>query len=419
MRNPLSFIFKAAPDRRPADTPPEPTIMYLGNGAGAMLVSHNQVLGAEAAMAHPIVRRALDKIASSVQTVKWFAEEDPDARSSDRRSASGAIKDLNDLLRSPNDIMTSAQLRYWLGLNLALYDRAPFKVSKSATRAGRPNGIFAMETQYVKIDAVNRGGAVTRYKYGNGENSTTIPGRVAANETQSFADEVWRPSIKPTPNTNCTTSLLSSVSLPAGVIKALLHRAIATAEGHPNVRYMVITDSTLNEGQRTVLKRHLEGHDTNGQDSGRIAVLRTSARLDIEKLDNDLSDIHSKMPSDDMARLIFGAYGIPIALAGMGAADGAKFAGNYIESRAAFWEDTIVPSYLMPIGDAMTRALCPKGARISFDLDSIQALMHSRITSMKEASAVTFLTDNEKREMFGFDQTGTPEQRDQTDDDQA
>jgi phage portal protein BeeE len=111
------------------------------------------------------------------------------------------------------------------------------------------------------------------------------------------------------------------------------------------------------------------------------------------------------MPSDDMARLIFGAFGIPIALAGMGAADGAKFAGNYVESRAAFWEDTIIPDYVSPLMQGMTRLLCPTGVRIVADLDEIPALKKSRVTSMVEADGIGFLTTNEKRELYGWEET--------------
>jgi phage portal protein BeeE len=53
----------------------------------------------------------------------------------------------------------------------------------------------------------------------------------------------------------------------------------------------------------------------------------------------------------------------------------------------------------------MTRFICPPGVRISADLDSIPALAKSRITSMKEAEDITFLTTNEKRELFGFGPT--------------
>jgi hypothetical protein len=106
-----------------------------------------------------------------------------------------------------------------------------------------------------------------------------------------------------------------------------------------------------------------------------------------------------------MARLIFGGFGIPIALAGMGAADAAKFASNYVESRSAFWEDTIVPGYISPIAVGLTQALCPVGLVIVPDLDSVPAMMAARLTSMKDLQGVLFLTTSEKRELFGYEAT--------------
>ena len=51
----------------------------------------------------------------------------------------------------------------------------------------------------------------------------------------------------------------------------------------------------------------------------------------VHTLDNQLGDIHAKLPLDDMTRQIAGVFGVPVALLGLGSADAAKYASNYVE----------------------------------------------------------------------------------------
>jgi hypothetical protein len=396
---------KAAPNRGSADGPKQPDVFYLNNGVGVAVVTWSDSIAAQQAMSHPIVYRALHKLASSVQQVKWFAEIDPDTATEDQAGKVAIIRKLNAVLNSPNDDMTPEMLRYWLALNYAVYGRAPLRVTHGALDPTVANGIYTLETKQM-VAHYNQRGSVTKYDYGMGETKESYPSFLTwKNErlTKGFADMIWRPGLKGYQHRTDYNTPMHSLGLPAQVIRSLLVRAINTAEGHPNVRYLVTCSKTLQEEQKKALKRYLnEDHGPDGPESGKVPILQNAADVVIHKLDNDLSDIHSKMPSDDMARLIFGAFGIPIALAGMGAADGAKFAGNFIESRASFWQDTVVPDYVSPIFKGLTRVLCPIGVRISPDLDSIPAMVDGRVSSMSKASAVNFLTTDEKRELFGW-----------------
>jgi phage portal protein BeeE len=104
-----------------------------------------------------------------------------------------------------------------------------------------------------------------------------------------------------------------------------------------------------------------------------------------------------------MTRQIAGVFGVPVALLGLGSADAAKYASNYVESRLSYWQDTVVPCYLIPIAAGMTQSICPPGARICFDLDAVPALWEGRANLGKTISQVTFLSNNEKREILGFE----------------
>lgn len=404
----MDFFTKAKPERSITDAPVQPQVMYLNSGLAVALVKWDDKIAAAQAMRHPIVHRAMDKIASSVQQVRFLVQEDPYATASERRDKATQRNYIQTVLNSPNDEMAAPQFRYWMGLVYAAYGRVPMRVTTRAMDPLVANAIYPLDAAYVYAKQNGRG-QITHYEYGQGDTKETYPSLTTYRQAPTpggFAMQLWRPGLKGYQHKDDANNVLQSIGLPAQVIKSLLLRTIATAEGHPNVRYLVTCEKTLTDPQKEALKKHLnEDHGPGGPDAGKVPILQNVGNIQIHTLDNDLSDIHTKMPSDDMARLIFGAFGVPIALAGMGAADAAKFASNYAESRTAFWQDTIVPSYVSPIAEGLTRALCPAGLVVVPDLDTVPAMMHARLAGMKELKDVTFLTTTEKRALFGYEQT--------------
>lgn len=394
----LDFFKKAAPVRKESDEPSSPTMQRAGK---TVVITYSDVVAAEAALQHPVVYRCVNKIATAVQTARWYCEADPMVPAAERAGAR-AIASINSLLLSPNDNYAADQMRYWLALNYCLYGRVAFKVGVNSD--GAPNGVYPLTTRWVKA-VLNDRGLLRGYEYGDGEGKDTFPTRRKATSGESYAYEIARPNLDgtPIPRQTCGANVTaaSAVGLPAQVITLLLKRAIDTAAGHPNTKYVIIAEKTLTEKQKRELINLVENTTPENDQSGNILFLyNTQAK--IEKLDNDLSDIHSKVPMDDMSRMIAGAFGIPIALIGLGAADAAKFASNYVESRRSFWADTIAPEYLSPIAAGMTAALCPPGARIVFDLDSIDALRDHNIDNAQKLGTVGYLMRDEKRELIGF-----------------
>lgn len=404
----LPFMRKAAPVRDAAEAPTQPHVMYLNSGVGVMVVKWSDYMAVEQGLRHPIVSKALNKIAGSVQQVPWVVQTDPKASAEEKRGKEGLIRDLQSVLDNPNDDMSAAQLRYWMALNYAGYGRVPIKVGMSAMKPDRPNGLYPLETRYVRAKQ-NQRGQVDSYHYGATEDSITYPSKNAFKKSPTsggFVGQIWKTGLKGFQHHDDVTTPMKAIGLPAQVITSLLQRAIQTAEGHPNVRYMVTCSKTLTKDQLSTLKEHLNtDHGIQGAESGKIPVLQNAGDIEIHTIENDLSDIHSKMPSDDMARLIFGAFDIPVALAGIGAADAAKFAGNYDGSRASFWEDTIIPMYVSPLFQGLTSMICPPGLIIKPDIEQIPALVAKRVATMSQLKDISFLTTTEKREMFGLDKS--------------
>jgi len=406
------WFIKKKPDREAVDEPQSP--IYIMGGQSVRFLSAKAIATADIAQREsPQLYRITNFIASSVQSVPWFCEPDPDINTSERVGNS-KIKAINDLLKSPNDTYTSQQLQYWVALNLMLYARAHFKVGMGTN--GNPNGIYPLAAKHVR-GVLNSRGVVDKYEYGVGENMTTLPSRRTAEKratNESYAGEIAFPSLTGLVEYNKAPAAIESLHIPLQIIKALMQRALDTASGHPNVKYVITAEKTITRQQKEALTKHLEEAGSGGEHSGEILFLYNTD-VKVHTLDNQLGDIHAKLPLDDMTRQIAGVFGVPVALLGLGSADAAKYASNYVESRLSYWQDTVVPCYLVPIAAGMTQALCPYGARISFDLDQVPALWEGRANLGKTLSQVTFMSNNEKRDILGFEPKTEAETTDEND----
>lgn len=403
----LDIFRKAKPVRSEAEEPVSP--IYVVAGQPVRFLSTGAVMGADVAQRKSSqLYRITNFVAASVQSVPWFCEADPAVIASERAPAT-KIKAINDLLKSPNDTFTSQQFQYWLTLNLMLYARAHFKIGVGSL--GQPNGVYPLAAKYMK-GVLNDRGTVESYEYGMGENMTRYPTRRTAerragnNPTamSAYAAEISFPSLSGLVEYGKEPAALESIAMPIAIINALMQRALDTASGHPNIKYVITSERTLTRQQKDALVKHLEESGPGEENSGSVLFIYNTD-IKVHKLDNELGDIHSKIPLDDMTRQIAGVYGVPIPLLGLGSADAAKYASNYGESRLSFWQDTVVPCYLSPIAAGMTQAICPPGARVSFDLDSIPALWEGRAALGERLSKVNFLVTNEKRAILGFEPT--------------
>lgn len=391
-------MFKARPgdDVPKKDVPISPNNTVGKSKETRVAASYSTGISVEQALKHPVGIRCVQKLATAVQTVEWVAEKDPNSKVAADEST---IEALNKMLRDPNANMTAQMFRYWMTVNMALRGRCLFKVSKNAL--GIPQALYPLDSQALKR-TLNKHGEVEKYTYGLGKDAQTSPSRITAKNHEAFVYEWYNPSISGAIDSDVGVNVLSALGLPTQIITLLMQRAVDTADGHPNSKYVLTAERALTDDQKKAVSDFLDGYAPGSDDSGKILFLYNTT-VEVHKLDNDLSDIHSKVPVDDMTRMIAGLFGIPVALMGLGAADGSKFAGNYVESRLTFWEDTIVPYYLNPGQAALTKALCPEGIRIRFLLDSIPALQAGRASLAKEHSTVGFLTKNEKRAVLGYE----------------
>jgi len=397
-----SWFTKKPPKREVAEEPVSP-IFTIG-GQPVRFLTPTAIQGAEEAQRSiPQLYRVTHLVASSSQAIPWYCEADPDVPASERANP-GAVKALNSLLKSPNDNFTPENLRYWMVLNLMLYSRVHFKVGIGTK--GLPNGIYPLATKYMK-GIPNTRGVIDTYIYGEGTpQEQRYPSKRKAAPGESYAAEISFPSLSGLVEYNRAPAAIESLMAPLAIIRCLMQRAYDTASGHPNIKYVVTSDKTLTKQQVDSLKAHLESSGPGEDGSGSVLFLYNT-KIELHTLDNKLSDIHSKIPLDDMTRIIAGVFGVPVALLGLSNADSAKYSNNYQQSRIALWQDTLVPTYIAPIAAGLTACLCPYGSRIMFNYDAIPALWEGRAALGQTLSHVNFLTTNEKREVLDFEEDNT------------
>ena len=257
----MEFFQKKKPERTDAEEPMSP--IYVMGGQSVRFLSGVAVATADVAQREsPQLYRITNFIASSVQSVPWYCEEDPTTENITDRASPGKIKKINELLKSPNDNYTAQQLQYWIALNLMLYARAHFKVGINSS--GDPNGIYPLAAKFMR-GVLNARGVVEKYEYGMGEQKSTFPSRRTAERRasaslpmNSYAAEIAFPSLTGLVEYNKAPAAIESLSVPLQIIKALMQRALDSASGHPNVKYVITAEKTITRQQKEALTKHLE-----------------------------------------------------------------------------------------------------------------------------------------------------------------
>jgi phage portal protein BeeE len=390
-----------APQRNPNADPVKNMRGFWVNGVDGMApVNYEQIFKVSHALRHPAIFRCVDKIAACVQEAPLIARKIPKEEGITFTRQDATVKAIQAVLDNPNDDFNRIQFKYWLALNMALFGQLFVKVGRNSSLL--PNAIYPLQTQNTTI-LLTQNGRIRGYRIltVDGLLHSDIPTRKVVegeelNKVSSGAawgHHIFRPSEDVLKMQN---SPLAAATLPADIIGLLFARARDTASGAPNVRYLVTTDGTTTKEQEDSVIEMFKQSVPDGEKSGQVGFISGSA-VKIIELNNTLMDIHSKIPMDDMFRIVGAIYGVPMALLGISSADGSKFAQNFVESRLAFVQDTVIPSYLHPIECGLTEALCPPGYEIVFDRDNIQALNDERVNKALKLKDIPFLTDAEKR----------------------
>ncbi len=150
---------------------------------------------------------------------------------------------------------------------------------------------------------------------------------------------------------------------------------------------------------RQDLKRDLRCLYEGGRNAGKIMLLEG----DFEWKEMGLSpkDLDFISGKEQAAKEIALAFGVPPIL--IGDMSSATFA-NYKEARYNFWEETVLPLLNVIANELSTwiKQIYKTDLQLTYDLDSIPALVTRREAEWKKINEASFLTDDEKREATGY-----------------
>lgn len=179
-------------------------------------------------------------------------------------------------------------------------------------------------------------------------------------------------------------SMLQNMATPSGVL------SVKVTDANPRG---AIADEAFNQIQEEFEMKHTGAHN-----AGRPLVLEGGLEWQSISLSpREMDYLNSKRLTQDDIMMV---YGVPSEILGIGA----KTFSNYREARLSFYEETILPLMDNILGE-LNRWLAPYFGDIylAYNPDNIEALTYRREQKFNTVSGINFLTQNEKREMVGYE----------------
>lgn len=162
----------------------------------------------------------------------------------------------------------------------------------------------------------------------------------------------------------------------------------------------------LTEEQFDRLKAELEGAHSGARHAGRPLLLEGG--LDWRPMGLTPADMDFTQARREAAREIALAFGVPPMLLGI---PGDNSYANYKEANLALWRQTVLPlvSKTAQSLQSWLRPFFGDDLNISADAHAIPALSAQRHNLWDKLEAISFLSDDEKRGLAGFDPLGATE----------
>ncbi len=347
----------------------------------------------EAYLGNPVAQRAVRLVAECVAWAPIYELSSPatgGARGEERRGprpSPGSRQNGAVALVSPSLLET-------VTTQLLLHGNAFVRVIEDAD--GAPAELFALRPERVTIEAGENGWPVA-YRYKVGETVSRIAAR----------DGLGRPALVHLKAAHPLDDHygLGCLGAAAGAVAA--HNAAAkwnasllanAARPSGALIYEPGDGAALAAEQYERLKAEMAAQFSGSDNAGRPLLLEGGLKwqaLSLSPADMDFVALKAAA-----ARDIALAFGVPPMLLGL---PGDSTYANYKEANRALWRLTVLPMaerILRGIGDAL--AAWEPGWRLAVDVDQVSALSLDRERLWRQVNAAKFLSDDEKREMLGF-----------------
>lgn len=359
-------------------------------GVTRILPAREGRVQAEIVSLNPLAYLCVHRTASAVSQVKF--------RHVDESGNAVAGSNVTRLLERVNVEQGTVPFLFLTVASLAAYGNAywrrrigtNFQDSPGRGRLNVPGELFFMQADRVTVRTDPVTGDVTAYEYTEGSRRTTLDVADVMHIRQWWlTDEVYGLSpIVPAASSLATYDLVNRVHHATAQNGGASPGALVAEGGEKNL----MTDEDMQE-----LTTTMRSMRAGGDNAGKLAVLNakggTLKTLEFPQNEATISIERQNHAQSEVAAI----FGIPPILLRSG--EGATFE-NQREARIYWWQETLVPTYVRPLEDALTRFL---GVTIKADLSEIPAMQDAQAKNTDAIDKATTLTVDEKRAARGYE----------------
>ncbi len=349
-----------------------------------------------------IAHRAVNIIASGAASVAWVVRDDstltPPLSQRERESSNEKNRyKLQELLRYPNPAMGAAEFFEAVYSYKLISGNAYIQAVRSEN--GVAEELYTLRPDRMAVIA-GKSCVASGYRYSVGDKYTDFK----VDRLTGQSDILHLKNFHPLDDWYGLSSLeAAAYSIDQHNQAGQWNQALLQNGARPSGALVVKGSGNdggyLSEEQYNRIKNQIEEAHSGPSNAGRPLLLEGG--LEWREMSLSPKDMDFLNVKNSAARDIAAAFGVPAQLLGI---PGESTYNNMAEARMALWEQTIIPllentaaslnNWLVPMfGDKLT---------ITFDKNSISALLPRREslwTSLKDAD---FITDEEKRELVFF-----------------
>ena len=343
----------------------------------------------EAYLSNPIAQRAVRLVAESVAWAPVYSHESGTfmrEKSGASTSSARAVALLPPLL-----LETVAS-------QLLLHGNAFVQILLDAE--GEPAELFPLRPERVKVEG-DAGGWPTAYLYRAGEAKHRFPARDGLGRPGLVHLKAMHP-LDDHYGLGCLGAAAGAVAVHNAA--ARWNKALLDNAARPSGALVFdpgVDGAALSADQFARLREEIEAQFAGAGNAGRPILLEGGLKwqaMSLSPADMDFAGLKAAA-----AREIALAFGVPPMLLGL---PGDSTYANYREANRALWRLTLLPlaeKILSGIGGGLG-AWWP-GLKLAVDVDQVTALAEDRERLWAQVSAADFLSDDEKREMLGFERS--------------
>lgn len=370
------------------------TLMITPFGSAGVSTEHNyEEFAKETYLKNIISYRCIDIIAKSISSVDWkiFTEQGDEKIEIDNHP-------MNPILIRANPF-TSFSAFLYSAISYLLISGNSFIEGVSATTGlskGFPQELHTHRPDRMKI-ITDDFGLITGYEYSvNGQvvlfEADPVTGQSDILQLKFFnpLDEYW--------GTATTWPARGEIDTSNASVEFNLN--LIQNQARPSM--MVLVEGALQEDEYNRLERSLKDKREGSKNAGKSFIME--GIKDVKPYGFTPQELDFIESNRELSRRIAFAYGVPTQLLGI---PGDNTYANFQEARLSFWEETIF-YYLNMFRDEMNNWIfgIDSNEFMDYILEGVPALQEKRNMLWTRAQEATFLTENEKREMVGFDSVG-------------